>query len=253
MAKILMFDIETAPKRAFVWGLFKQNVGINMIESDMFVLCWRAKWYDSKKMYGSYLKPDEVHAEDDSRCLEKLYKMMDEADIIVGHNGDRFDIPTVNSRFVIHGWAPPSPYKTVDTLKLAKRHFKFTSNKLDFLGQALGCGRKIDTGGFGLWDRCLQGDKKAMKEMYDYNEQDVLLLEDVYTKLRPYASIHPHVDMDKPMACPKCGGHHMQKRGFSVTNVSKFQRYQCQDCGGWARGRENLRDKTLMKDTLLSI
>lgn len=255
MLKILLLDVETSPKRAFVWGLWKQNISAtSQLISDMFLLTWSAKWYGDKQVYGDKLDPDEVFAEDDSRICSSLYELMDAADIIIGHNGDKFDIPTINSRFVLNGMAPPSPYKTIDTLKIAKKHFNFTSNRLDYLGQILGVGRKIDTGGFELWDRCLAGDAKALSKMLKYNKQDVLLLEAVYNKLRPYASTHPNpsATRTKP-SCTKCGSDKLHARGFAVTMTAKYQRYCCQDCGGWSRGRENLRDKEEMKNTLMNL
>lgn len=254
MQKILLLDIETAPKRAYVWGLWKQNVSPGQLLSDTFMLTWSAKWYGKKKVMGEKLTPDEVHNEDDSRICVQLHELMDEADIVIGHNGDRFDIPTINSRFVLNGMLPPSPYKKVDTLKIAKRHFKFTSNRLDYLGQILGVGRKVETGGFSLWDRCMAGETKALNEMLKYNKQDVILLEEVYDKLRPYCSNHPnHGVTSGSMVCPKCGSSHVQSRGYATTAVGKFQRFQCQDCGGWSRGRQNLRTTEEMKNTLLSI
>lgn len=252
---ILIFDIETAPKRAYVWGLWKQNIApSSQLISDTFMLTWSAKWYGKKKVYGSKLTPDEVLNEDDSRICAELHEMLSEADAVLTHNGDKFDIPVVNSRFVLNGMTPPAPSKSIDTLKIAKKHFRFTSNRLDYLGEILGVGRKIDTGGFSLWERCMRGERKALSDMLKYNKQDVVLLEEVYDKLRPYSSTHPsHSIFKHGMVCPKCGSSHLQARGFSVTNTSKFQRFQCQDCGGWSRGRENVRDKEDMKNTLLPL
>lgn len=255
MLKILLLDIETAPLRSFTWGLWKQNVGLNQIENDWFMLTWSAKWYGkNEKTVGMRLKKEEAIEQDDSRILEKLWKLMDEADVVIGHNGDKFDIPKINTRFIKNGFMPPSPYRTVDTLKIAKRHFRFTSNKLDYLGDFLGVGRKIDTGGFELWERCYKGENKALKEMLDYNLQDVLLLEDVYDKLKPYCSIHPsHAVTSDEECCPKCGSTHVHKRGLVHTNVSTFQRFRCMDCGSWSRGRSNIRSKEAMKNTLAPV
>ena len=254
MLKILLIDIETAPKRAYVWRMWKENVSYGQLISDWFMLTWSAKWHGESHIYGDKLDPKEVLEENDYRIVSSLRDMMDEADVIVGHNGDKFDLPSINTRMVVNGIDQPSPYRSVDTLKIAKRNFKFSSNRLDYLGEALGVGRKIDTGGFDLWARCMKGDKKALQQMLDYNMQDVVLLESVYDELRPYHKTHPsHGATEDTPVCPKCGGKHMQKRGFSLTNTNKYQRYQCQDCGSWARGRTNLRDKEEMSNTLLGV
>jgi predicted RNA-binding Zn-ribbon protein involved in translation (DUF1610 family) len=251
MLKILLVDIETAPKRAFVWGMWKQNIAPKQMISDWFMLTWAAKWYGSDEIFAEKLSSDEVMHEDDKRILYPLWYLMDKADVVIGHNGDRFDVPSINTRFLMHDMSPPSPYRTVDTLKIAKRHFRFTSNRLDYLGDVLGVGRKIDTGGFELWEKCLKGDEKAMDDMLTYNKQDVFLLEDVYDKLKPFAKIHPsHAATEEEQVCPKCGGDHMIKRGFAYTNTARYQRYRCMECGSWSRSRANDRSKEEMKNTL---
>lgn len=135
------------------------------------------------------------------------------------------------------GLPPPAPYKQLDTKKIAKKYFSFTSNKLDDLGRYLGIGQKLDTGGYGLWLGCEEGDPKAWKKMKRYNKQDVVLLEEVYLKLRPWIANHPAVDNRDN--CPKCNSANMQKRGYGFNKTSKYQRFQCMDCGGWSRVRVN--------------
>lgn len=240
MAKILSFDIETAPLEGMMWGVWKQNIAMNQLKQDWSILTWAAKWLgEDQVMYDSvhYYTDDP---RDDHMVLQGLWDLLDEADIVVAHNGNRFDIPRVNTRFLLQDMPPPSPYKKIDTCEVAKRNFAFTSNRLDNLGKFLGVGRKVDTGGFGLWTRCLAGDKEAFEKMLEYNVQDVQLLEDVYLAMRPYMPNHPNVGVhndEEIFQCPKCGGVHLVRRGFQTTNVGKYQRYQCTDCGGWSRGR----------------
>lgn len=244
--KTLLIDIETAPKRGYVWGLWKQNIAPSQLITDWFMLTWSAKWEGSSKIMGQKIHKDDVFTEDDSSIMPRLWELMDEADIVVGHNGDRFDIPSINTRFIMNDLSPASPYRQVDTLKIAKRHFKFTSNRLDYIARALGIGGKIETGGFSLWDRCMLGKSSALSDMLKYNKRDVDLLEKVYQKLKPYAGIHPSVAVEsskKDKKCPRCGSSSIQKKGTYKTNVSVFQRYKCTDCGSWSRGRENLLTK----------
>lgn len=252
--KILLLDIETAPKKAYVWGKWKQNIGSNQFISDWYMLSWRAKWLGEKTVFGDVVSGKESLAEDDRRIMQSIWRLMNEADVIVAHNGDRFDIPSINTRFVLNGLTPPAPYKQVDTLKAAKSKFKFTSNKLDDLGKFLGVGRKIDTGGFELWEKCRNGDEKALSKMYKYNKQDVLLLEDVYIKLLPYIPHHPNHSVVKgDGCCTRCGSSNIKLDGTFSTNVSTFDRYRCIDCGSWARGRKNKRSKEEMAGTLMGV
>jgi DNA polymerase elongation subunit (family B) len=237
--KVLVFDIETAPNLAYVWGKYEQNV-IDY-EREWYMLSFAYKWLGEKTTRVCSL-PDYKNFKkdktDDKALVTELHKLFDQADVIVAHNGDQFDIRKSNARFVVHGLTPPSSYKTVDTKKVAKRYFNFNSNKLDDLGNLLGLGRKLKTGGFDLWLGCMGGDMKAWKLMCTYNKQDVVLLEEVYLKLRGWMTNHPNMNVTEGTLhnCPVCHSHRLQARGYSVTRASQFKRYQCQDCGGWSRG-----------------
>jgi hypothetical protein len=144
----------------------------------------------------------------------------------------------------------------IDTLKEAKAHFAFTSNKLDSLGELLGCGRKVEHEGFELWRKCMNGDLKAWKNMCKYNEQDVILLEKVYLKLRPFMKNHPNVNLDGKVSkckCPACGSSNLIKRGYAYTNASKFARLRCKDCGKWSREKITQLNKGQRKNIIANI
>lgn len=245
-----MLDTETAPKLANVWGLFKQNVGINQIVKDMYVLCWSAKWYGSDTMMSDalhYHSRYKRNNEDDTIIIKSVWKLLDEADFVVAHNGNGFDIPTLNSRFIILGMQPPSPYKVIDTLSIARSNFKFTSNKLDFLGQALVGDHKIATGGFKLWSDIIQNkDDDAFDRMVEYCEQDVYLLEKVYDKLKPWNKTAGRLDLKdselKDVGCNSCGSSNVKKNGKYATNTGVYQQHKCNDCGHNMRSR--FADKT---------
>ena len=235
--RILFFDIETAANLAYVWGKYEQNV-IDY-EREWYMLSFAYKWNDG--VTRAFALPDfDLYRKDplnDRDLIRKLWELFDEADIIVAHNGDAFDIKKANARFLFHGLNPPSPYKTIDTKKWAKKYFQFNSNKLDDLGKLLNVGRKIKNEGFDLWLGCIKGDTRSWLKMIQYNKGDVDLLHRVYKKLRGWATNHPSMGVlkDKGHTCPVCGSHNLQKRGFGVTKVGKYQRYQCLDCGAWSR------------------
>lgn len=237
--KILLFDIETAPTLGYVWGLWEQNVGLNQIYEDPYILCWAAKWLDKKTILTASLPDFPLYKKDkrnDREVMKTLWKLLDEADVVVAQNGDAFDIKWVNARFLKHGLKPPSPYKTVDTLKVAKKCFKLNSNKLEYLGNYLGIGRKLETGGFELWKSCMEGDMASWKTMVKYNIQDVALLEEVYLKIRPWMRNHPNWNLyaDSDYNCPNCGSQHVQKRGFEYTRTTIKRKYQCLSCTAWS-------------------
>ncbi|MBT6047939.1 MAG: hypothetical protein HOG49_14110, partial [Candidatus Scalindua sp.] len=196
--KVLLFDIETTPMEVFVWQLnSKSNNYIshgNIIE-DWNILSWSAKWlYDSKVM-SDIQTPREAKNRNDKRISQSIWNILDEADIIIAHNGDRFDIKKLNTRFFMNGLNPPSPYQSIDTLRVAKRSFAFSSNRLDYLGQIMTNKGKLETN-FQLWKDCLKGDKSQLDRMLAYNEEDVRLLEEVYVQLRPWVKSHPNMGLN---------------------------------------------------------
>lgn len=233
--RILIFDLETSPNISYVWGHYDQNVIAHVQES--YLLSVAYKWLGEDKVHVKAL-PDykgyKPNTDCDKELCKDLWALFDEADIVIAHNGDQFDIKKANTRFVRNGLTPYSDFRSIDTLKLAKRAFKFNSNKLNDLGNFLGVGQKAQTGGFSTWLGCLNGDAKAWKTMCEYNKQDVALLERVYLSLRPWAKTHPDVStLRGSRGCPFCGHPKAHKRGFSYTNLMRAQRYQCLGCKGY--------------------
>ena len=236
--KILLLDIETAPNKAYVWGLFDQNIAINQIETAGYVLCWSAKWLDQKDLIFS-----SAHHDGEKRMLFKIRKLLDEADAVVHYNGKKFDIPTLNKEFILQGFPPPSPFHQIDLYRVARSNFKFASNRLDYVAKSLGLGNKVAHKGMELWKGCMDGDAESWKVMEAYNRQDVVLLERVYYKMLPWIKNHPNhglYDKDPTLVCPNCGSKHYQKRGYSYTKSQKYVRFQCQADGCHAWFRSNL-------------
>src|SRR6266487_2734900 len=234
--KIILFDIETAPRLAWVWGQYEQNV-ID-VKTEWYMLSFAWKELGTQKVtvhalpdYGAW----QTTRENDSDLAVALWKVLDDADVVIAHNGDRFDIRKANARFIAHGMKPPSPYKSIDTLKVARRHFKFDSNKLNDLGKYLGVGRKLPHTGAHLWFGCMNGDPKAWALMRRYNRNDVELLERVYLKLRPWATTHPSLThYTSKTACPTCQSPKIINSGYLYLKTGKRQRIKCTDCGAWS-------------------
>lgn len=242
--KILAFDIETSPIISYSWGIWDQNIALNQINQDWSVISWAAKWLDEKQvMYEDQRSKRDI--KDDRDLVKGIWDLLDQADIVVTQNGREFDQKKLNARFVYHGMQPPSPYKHIDTLKLAKKHFAFTSNKLEFLTDKL-CTKykklKHDKfPGFELWRECLAGNQEAWKEMERYNKHDVLSLEELYTKLIPWdSSINFSLYRDDDVIVCSCGSTELHKRGFYYTASGKFQKHRCKKCGSETYSGKNL-------------
>lgn len=239
--KTLILDIETAPLKSYVWGIWNVNLGhsLNMLESDWFILTWSAKWLFNPTVMSDKLTPEEVLKEDDKRISKSLWALLEEADVVIAHNGLKFDIKRINTRFLKNGLTPPMPYMVIDTLIHARRRFNITSNKLDYIGKFLGLGEKLSTGGFDLWKRCMNGDAEALTEMEIYNIQDVKLLEDVYLTLLPYIKPHPNVSLfvaEDVHACPSCGSTNLKWEGQYATYANTYDAFRC-ECGSIGRSR----------------
>ena len=239
MYKVLIYDIETAPNVALVWRAWKQNVGHNQMLKTGHVMSFAAKWLGEDDII--YMENRDGN---DKEIIEAIVELLDEADIVIAHNGVGFDGPWVNGRALVHNILPPSPYKWIDTLLTARKEFMFPHNSLEALADYLNCkhrkGAHKKFPGFQLWLECLKGNPEAWEEMGEYNRLDVMTLEDVYLKMRPWIRNHPNVGVfteGEDHVCPKCGGKHLQRRGFYYTNVQKYQRFRCNDCGSWSRTR----------------
>ena len=156
-ANILIFDIETAPLKAYVWRRWNQNIYLDQTISEWYMICWSAKWLGSKEVFSECLTPNEIKIESDDRIVKKLWTLIDQADIVIAHNGKRFDVPKINSRFIMAGLPPTSSYIQIDTKEVAAKQFGFSSNKLDALAGYFNIEHKDDTD-FELWVNCMNGD-----------------------------------------------------------------------------------------------
>ena len=246
--RILFLDIESSGMKSFTWGRYDQRVSQEQVIQESFLFCYAYKWLHEKHVgidsMRHHVPLADIHEGDDKSLLINLWNLLDEADIVCGHYLKRFDIPEINRRFAVHNMPPPSPYKMLCTKEQAKKHFRFSSNRLGDLGIALGLGGKLKHTGFEVWKGCWEGDEKAFKLMERYNIQDVRLLEQVYKRLLPFMSNHPNLSSyTEKECCPKCGSEDTEKRGFARTLAGKYQRYLCKSCGGWHRGRTNVLTK----------
>ena len=251
--KILFYDLETSPTAGWVWGRWKQNVSQAQVEAESFILTYSAKWLGNPNVVSSRI----TEPENDKKIIEELHQLFNEADLVVAHNGNKFDNGIMNARSVFHGMQPYAPVKFVDTLQIAKKNFRFPSNSLDSLAQYLGLGQKVKHSGFDLWKRCMNMEDEAFAEMLEYNEMDVILLEQVYLKLRAWDAKAPNLNVyfnDDVSRCPCCGSHHLNLIDkLSYTQQSAFSTYQCKECGKVSRAKKNHRSKEAMQSTLVNV
>lgn len=228
-AKVLFWDIETLPMTLYRFSLWQQGMPEGIIDP-VKVYCIGYKWEGGKA---------QVISGDEGSVLSRFSEVLTQADLMVYHNGDSFDKKVLNARLAANNLPPVPPILAYDTRSAAKRLFRFESNKLDYLGQVLGLGRKVEHEGFGLWRKVAAGDKDAHKRMVKYCKGDVDLLERVYNRLVVHDPRRPRLLGDGPgESCPHCGSSRLTKRGYRRTILNKFQRWQCEDCGHWHQSQK---------------
>ncbi len=244
---ILIWDIETAPTNAWIWKAWKENILPAQVIDLGRTICWAAKWVGDDKVHFSS-EWDVRH----KTMVKRLHKMLSEADATVTYNGNHFDHKVMHWEFAKLGLAPPAPSKSIDMYQVVKTQFSPLYKRMDFVAKELGLEGKLSTGGFELWADVMNKDPDARKLMEEYNIQDIHVLEELYFRLLPWIRNHPshaHYGENKH-ACPHCGSDKLQRRGYYFTKVSKFRRYQCQDCGAWSSDR--LADKTQEKPEIVT-
>ena len=239
--KVLVWDIETAPIKAWTWGIWEANIGLNQIIEDWSVMAVAWKWLGEKKVHYMDTRKDPRN---DSELLATIWKLLNEADFAVGQNSIKFDTRKINARLIQNGYGPYAPVRHIDTMRQAKATGMFTSNKLEFLSKTLTDTPKSAHGkypGFALWAAALAGDVKAWNEMRRYNIRDVEATEQLYLKLRPWDKQHPsfvpYMEDAGQHRCTRCGSTDLIKKGKRFTNAGEYTRLKCLGCGGWMTTR----------------
>lgn len=248
-AKVLLFDIETAPIIAHVWSLWDNNVGLNQIVSDWHVLSWSAKWLHAPENEVMYMDQRNVkNIENDKKILKEMWSLLDEADVVITQNGKSFDQRKLQARFLLNKFDPHSSYKHIDVKVEAQRLFGFPSHKLEYMTDKINkIYKKLKHKkfpGHELWTECLKNNIEAWEEMETYNKHDVLALEELFVNIAPWGiNVNFNIYTEGEEHVCKCGSKEHSKNGFYYTAVGKFQRYKCKQCGAESRDRQNLLSK----------
>lgn len=258
--KVLLYDLETSMIKGYFWGLWQQNISIDAIVEDWYVICWSAKWLGTDTMLNSSVHdfPKVPYRQNEKEVVEALWDLVDEADILIAFNGKKFDRKKMNAKFLEYGLPEPSPYKVVDPMLIVKGKFALTSNKMDFVAKYVSANEegKLKTG-LQLWLDCMNDDTIALDRMQVYCDEDINVLERVYMAVRHWDSNAPnlalHYDDDKPR-CNGCGSTDLSPIENKVhrTNVSAFSLVRCNSCSKILKERVNLLSKDKRKSLLMN-
>lgn len=230
--KRLYFDLETSPNIVYSWNVgYKLNISYENIIKERAIICACYKWEGSDEV--GFLTWNNG---DDGELVYRLYDILMSADEVIGHNGDNYDLKWFRTRCLYHGILNMPDIKSIDTLKLSRKSFRFNSNRLDYIGQFLKLGKKMETGGFELWKNIIsKNDQQSLDKMVSYCKQDVILLEKVYNKLSGYTKPKTHLGVlngKSKCSCPKCASEKTYSRGNLISALgTEKKKMQCMDCG----------------------
>lgn len=260
--QIMVGDIETFPMEGYFWRMWKQNISPIQVTQDVTMMSYAIKWHGQRDCLYVDQRGMGKNMRNDKRLLQGLRRVLDRADIVVAHNGQRFDLPIINMRMVQQNIKPYSPVQVYDTFLLNKKTLAFSSQALAFISPKFCEESKTEHKnfpGFHLWKECLADNPEAWAECEEYNIIDITSLEEVYDKVRPWHAYGPNpgpymtglVDEDDRV-CPHCGSTHVIKKGKRMTQVGVYDRYVCLDCGGYSRGRTLIKNKRQRAHVLVS-
>jgi DNA polymerase elongation subunit (family B) len=249
--KIIIWDIETGYNVVNIFDLLisSKYIPYSQIAQERYIICASFKELGKDKITTLSISNYPEFSEDpsnDKGLVKDILDYLKDADAIIAHNGDRFDSKRLNTRAVYWGFDPLPNIITIDTLKIAKNHFNFNSNRLDYLGKFLKVGEKIKVDMLPLWTGALNGSKASIREIVKYNRQDVNLLEKVYQKLAPYAPAKLNRALfTDGLCCPLCGSEAAIKDGTRLSRTGLYQRYRCKDCGHPYQGTKTIKQVSL--------
>lgn len=244
--RILFLDTEVAPSLGYFYGRYDIRIGPDQIVHNNFFMSYQAAWNDGEVFTGSLKGKKNCTDKDDKKLVQEMVELINKADVVIAHNADRFDLALLSARLAAHRLKPFHTPQVIDTLKVCKRFFKFESNSLDSVCQELGIGRKFHSGGFETSLAAIKGDKKAWNKLLNYGKHDVVLLRELYLRLRPWMKNHPNMGLYTPIkqsVCVTCQSTNLHWHGYVRTKTQEYHRAVCQDCGAVMRERTTALEK----------
>jgi uncharacterized protein YprB with RNaseH-like and TPR domain len=127
---------------------------------------------------------------DDRELVKQTCALVREHDVIVAHNGNRFDIPMLRTRALRWHLSPLKDVKLVDPCQIAWRKFKLRSNRLGAIADFVGIKDKKTPLDMSLWaDVMLNGSKYGMNKIVEHCEADIRVLSGVLAFVKPFIRI----------------------------------------------------------------
>lgn len=193
-ANILYFDLEVSKSKFYSYGTHVPSTYLNIDDliQEYYIIAWSASYIGQDKIYSGCVTSEQARMWNDKDILRPLRDLMASADILAGHNVDRYDIKRANTRFLVNGIEPilvncADGKKTYDTLKIARSKFSFESNKLDYISQRLGFRPKDDIRNVDWLKIVNTGDEATLKKVSKYCRGDVRNGKGILERLMKYS------------------------------------------------------------------
>ena len=233
--RTLYYDIETSLAKSYHFNYWKTDIGVKQMIEPSHMLSHAWCWGEDGEVFSSILTSEEALAKDDERIVLEAWSLFDKADIIVAHNGKRFDVNKCNGYFLKYGLPKPSPFKVIDTLEIAKKNFNLPFKSLEYLAKFLDVELKIDAGGIETWIGCERGDQEALDTMEFYNRGDIITLREIHKRLKGWDNNGVNIALyndNHDVLCTHCGSDDISELSnkFAYTPNRKYQVYRCNSC-----------------------
>lgn len=233
--RILYYDIETSLAKSYHFNYWKTNIGVKQMIEASHMLSHAWCWGEDGEVFSSILTKKEALAKDDERIVLEAWSLFDQADIIVAHNGKRFDVNKCNGYFLKYGLPKPSPFKVIDTLEIAKKNFNLPFKSLEYLAKFLDVELKLDVGGIETWIGCDKGEQEALDTMEFYNKGDIITLREIHKRLKGWDNNGVNIALyndNHDAVCTHCGSDDVSVLSdkFAYTPNRKYQVYRCNSC-----------------------
>jgi len=235
--KVLFYDIETAPLKFWGWGCGKQVVRhAQLVEghSRYGIICITYCWDK-----GPAHAIDWGSRQNSAKVVKEFDKILEEADIVIGKNSDRFDNKHLNTIRMWHDLEPMADLqeKCDDLEKHMRRHFYLPSNALDYISNELGLGGK-DKMCFQDWIDIVEKNgnaEKSLRKMVKYGKKDVTDTRAVWNYCKKHFKPRfNHAAYSGDHRCVFCGSENIHKNGTRTIGKTRYQRYYCNGHGGIA-------------------
>ena len=247
-AKVLLLDLEVShAKFAMFTPGWRGTASYKNLLEQSYILSAAWKWLGEKDKTIIKVKPGKKVT--DRAIVQKVCKVLEQADAVVWHNGDRFDKRVIAARALINHLPPPAQPVSIDTCKIAKKHFLLDSNSLDHLLRVLGYPPKRSPGQ-DVWLAALLGSQDAVDEIAEYNGRDIDDLEKIFYHLRPFSTAQLNMALlssedPEELLCPACGSDEVKDRGSRYNKTTVVKRFKCDECGHWFTGGKRVRSTSV--------